>query len=256
MIALLLLLLLQAPSGASAGQVPAGDAVDASAVGASGGANAPASGGAAPTSDGGANGTAPVTAEPAPGPAPTEPGAPLSATPGATSAPADGAGLTELAAPLSTTSLVQPGAPAASSRKFVFAWLPSVVAGISPAPSTAPMTMFFGGRLPRTWALGYQLTVSFGLAERYASGVLAHRHHLTALHGFGANRRGFTSVGGGVAFNLPLLPVVEVEGRIGLRFGETRRWVFGALARLGWDIGHQERAPMPQLGAFFGFAPL
>jgi hypothetical protein len=65
-----------------------------------------------------------------------------------------------------------------------------------------------------------------------------------------------TSVGGGVSFNLPLLPVVEVEGRVGVRFGDTRRWAVGALVRLGWDIGHQERAPMPQFGAFFGYVPL
>ncbi|PCC71728.1 hypothetical protein SAMN02745121_03081 [Nannocystis exedens] len=239
MIAWTLLLVVQAPAGASAG--PASDAVDASAapVGASG-VSVPASSGA------GASAAAPVAES-------TEPVAPLSATPGAaTSASLGEAG----PPPVASRSAPSPAAPAAPPRKFVFAWLPSVVAGISPAPSTAPVTVFLGGRLPRTWALGYQLTVSVGLAERYLSGLLAHRHHLTALHGFGADRRGFTSVGGGVSFNLPLLPVVEVEGRIGLRFGETRRWVFGALARLGWDIGHEERAPMPQFGAFFGYAPL
>ncbi|WAS94721.1 hypothetical protein [Nannocystis punicea] len=224
MIALALLLVVQAPTGASSGPVPATEP------------------------------SAPVAADPPPvaeeGLA--EPVAPLSPV-AADPAPVGEARPTEPAAPLATTVVAERPAPARG--KFVFAWLPSVFTGIG-FPSTAPVTLFFGGRLPRTWALGYQLTVSFGLAERYLSGLLAHRHHLTALHGFGANRRGFTSVGAGVAFNMPLLPVVEVEGRIGVRLGDERRWVIGALARLGWDIGHQERAPMPQFGAFVGWTML
>lgn len=188
--------------------------------------------------------TEPVVPEPVAAPTPAAdpiPAAPLSPPPPAPVAPSESR---------------PPQAEAASAPgKFVFAWLPSVFMGIS-WPSFAPATFFFGGRLSRSWALGYQLTGSFGLAERYLSGLLAHRHHLTALHGFGATRRGLVGVGAGVAFNLPLLPVVEVEGRVGFRFGDTRRWVVGALARLGWDIGHQERAPMPQFGLFIGFTTL
>ncbi|MCY1061007.1 hypothetical protein [Nannocystis sp. SCPEA4] len=134
--------------------------------------------------------------------------------------------------------------------------MPALVFGISDVPSFAPPTIFLGGRLPRSWALGYQLTVSFGLADRYLSGVLTHRHYLVGLHGFGATRRGLTGVGGGVAFTLPLKPIAEVEARIGVRFGDKRHWAVGALVRLGWDIGHEELAPMPQFGAFFGYVPL
>lgn len=101
-----------------------------------------------------------------------------------------------------------------------------------------------------SWVLGYRFSGSFGFAERYFSGVITHRHSLVGLHGFGATRRGLTGVGG-VAFTLPLKPIAEVEARVGLRFGDTRRWAVSALVRLGRDIGHQERAPMPQLGAFF-----
>ncbi len=50
---------------------------------------------------------------------------------------------------------------------------------------------------------------------------------------------------------------VEIEGRVGYRFGvhAGRRavGVFGLLAQLGWDISHRELAPMPQLGVFIGF---
>lgn len=156
-----------------------------------------------------------------------------------------------------TSEPAAPLAPApAAPRRFVFAWLPSAVVGISPAPSVAPATLFLGGRLPRSWALGYQLTLSFGFADRYLSNLFMHRHHLSALHGFGVARRGLAGVGGGVAFALNWKPVVEVEGRVGVRFGGARRWAVGVLVRLGWDVGHQERAPMPQFGLFLGYAPL
>ena len=57
----------------------------------------------------------------------------------------------------------------------------------------------------------------------------------------------------GAAFLLAK-PVVEVETRVGFRFGERRRGVIAGVARLGWDIGHRERAPMPQLGVILGVA--
>lgn len=138
-------------------------------------------------------------------------------------------------------------------RRFVIAFLPSILMGISPLPSQN-LALFLGARLKRSpWALGYQFTFSNGFADRYYKGLLAHRHHIMALRSFGARDRGFTSVAGGAAF-LGWNPVVEVEGRSGLRWGSRRYGVVGALVRVGWDVGHRERAPMPQLGLFFGIA--
>lgn len=154
--------------------------------------------------------------------------------------------------PYSQPSPAPPPAPP-PPRRLVFAFLPSLTMGISPLPS-ANVAALLGGRLPRSaWALGYQFTFASGLAERYTSGVVTHRHHLTAMRSFGARDRGFTSVGGGAAF-LERKPVVEAEGRVGLRFGRKRYGVVALQLRLGWDIGHHERAPMPQFGAVFGFA--
>lgn len=141
--------------------------------------------------------------------------------------------------------------PAVKPRRLVFAFLPSLTMGISAIPS-ANVALFVGGRLPRgPWALGYQFTFSSGFAERYSRGWLTHRHHITALRSFA--RRGFASVGGGVAF-LEVSPVVEAEGRVGLRFGRKRYGVVAGQVRLGWDVGHRERAPMPQFGVVIGFA--
>lgn len=143
--------------------------------------------------------------------------------------------------------------PQPRPRRLVFAFLPSLTMGISPIPS-ANVALVFGAKLPASaWVLGYQLTLSSGLAERYAVGVWTHRHHITALRSFARGGRGFASVGGGAAFLL-LNPVVEAEGRVGIRFGSKRYGVFAAMVRLGWDIGHRERAPMPQFGLVFGVA--
>ncbi len=140
-------------------------------------------------------------------------------------------------------------------RRFVFAFLPGITAGVSPLPSQ-DFAFFFGGRLPRgPWALGYQFTYSAGLADRYVAGLWAHRHHLTAMRSFGARERGFASVGGGAAI-LAVYPVVEVETRVGLRFGARRRGIFAGLVRVGWNIGYREQAPMPQLGLVLGVALL
>jgi hypothetical protein len=137
-------------------------------------------------------------------------------------------------------------------RRVVVAFLPSITMGISPLPSHNP-ALFLGGRLANAWALGYQLTLSMGLAERYSLGFFTHRHHITAMRAFGATGRGFVAVGGGAAFMMTS-PVVEAEGRIGLRWGGKKQGVVGVMMRLGWDVGHRERAPMPQFGVFFGVA--
>ncbi|HEY0135716.1 MAG TPA: hypothetical protein VGB85_16645 [Nannocystis sp.] len=137
-------------------------------------------------------------------------------------------------------------------RRFVVAFLPSLTMGISPRPSFN-LAGFVGGRLPGAWALGYQFAFSSGFAERYSRGLLTHRHHVMAMRAFGASGRGFASVGAGAAF-LELNPVVEAEGRLGVRFGRKKYGVVAAMMRLGWDIGHRERVPMPQFGIVFGFA--
>lgn len=138
-------------------------------------------------------------------------------------------------------------------RGLVFAFMPGISMGISPIPSL-DLPIFFGGRLPgRPWALGYQGTFTFGMADRYFLGFLTHRHHIAGQRHFGA--RGFASVGGGVAL-LIIRPVIEVEGRVAVRFGKRGRGVFGGMARLGWNVAYGERAPMPQLGLFLGVSTL
>ena len=67
--------------------------------------------------------------------------------------------------------------------------------------------------------------------------------------------RSFVSVGGGVAV-LAIFPLVEVETRVGLRFGARRRGVIAGLVRLGWNFHYREQAPMPQLGVVLGVALL
>jgi hypothetical protein len=51
-------------------------------------------------------------------------------------------------------------------------------------------------------------------------------------------------------------PVIEVEGRVALRFGPRRRGIFGGVARLGWNVAYGERAPVPQFGLFLGVTTL
>ncbi|HEY8378239.1 MAG TPA: hypothetical protein VIK91_17205 [Nannocystis sp.] len=125
--------------------------------------------------------------------------------------------------------------------------------GISPAPSMEG-TLFFGGRLRETWALGYAGTLSLGLADRYVLGQIAHRHHITALHNF--RERGFASVGAGLVFFYLHPAVVEAEGRVGARLGQQRRFILGGLVRLGYNFFFKERAPLPQFGAFLGVSIL
>ncbi|HEY0134304.1 MAG TPA: hypothetical protein VGB85_09495 [Nannocystis sp.] len=184
-------------------------------------------------------------------PAPVEP-APAPGVPEPAPAP-------EAADPLAPAPVAEPFAVSATPdvppkpRRFVFAFLPGVTAGVSRLPSL-DFAFFFGGRLPRSpWALGYQFTLSSGLAERYPEGLMTHRHHLTAMRSFGARDRGFVSIGGGVAV-LAVFPVVEAETRLGFRFGARRRGVVAGLARIGWNVAYREQAPMPQLGVVLGVA--
>ena len=155
-------------------------------------------------------------------------------------------------------TVVQSVDHATPARGFVFAWWAGPTMGISAIPSISPATAFFGARTGSPWALGYQISLSIGGAERYFGDFfipMAHRHHVTAMRSFGRNRRGLVGTGGGVAFTGRTNPVAELEGRVAVRFG-SGKWHLGALLRLGLDIGHDERAPMPQFGIFIGLTNL
>lgn len=193
--------------------------------------------------------------------APAEPAAPADVAPVVSPAPAPEAPVAAAPGPVAVAAPgPAPGppmgveAPPPRPRRFVFAFLPALTFGLAYLPSTN-LAFFFGGRLPRSpWALGYQITLSSGLADRYTLGLFfTHRHHLMAMRAFGARERGFLALGGGAAF-LVNSPVVEAEVKVGFRFGRRKRGVVGGLFRLGWDVGHHEQAPVPQLGAFVGVA--
>lgn len=141
--------------------------------------------------------------------------------------------------------------PPRKLERFVLTIFTGLTFGISPSPSLEG-TMFFGGRLRETWALGYSGTVSLGLADRYVLGVIAHRHHITALHNF--SKRGFASVGAGLGVFYFEPALVEAEGRVGARLGQYRRFILGGVVRLGYNFHFKERAPMPQFGVFLGAA--
>ncbi|WAS95113.1 hypothetical protein [Nannocystis punicea] len=145
-----------------------------------------------------------------------------------------------------------PPAPAPTHKsRFVFAFLPGPTYGLHFFPS-GNLPFFFGARLKHSpWALGFQFTLSVGFAERYWSGLLTHRYHITALTSFGARGRGFASVGGGFAVRF-FSPMVEAEGRVGLRFGSRRRGIVAGVVRLGYDFAHREGAPVPQVGVVVG----
>ncbi|MCY0987128.1 hypothetical protein OV203_08335 [Nannocystis sp. ILAH1] len=225
---------LQAPATDAGVAVPAAPAASAPA------APAPAAPAAAPA--------APAAADvpPAPAPAPADPNV-APADPYAAPQPGPVYVHQDMSAP---PAYPPAPAPAAKSR-FVFAFLPGPTFGLSYLPS-ANLPFFFGARLKHSpWALGFQFTLSTGLAERYFAGLLTHRYHITALTSFGAKGRGFASVGGGFAVRF-LSPMVEVEGRVGFRFGSSRRGIVGGQVRLGYDFAHREGAPVPQVGAFIG----
>jgi hypothetical protein len=146
-------------------------------------------------------------------------------------------------------------APPRTPSRLVFAFMPAVSFGVSAVPSL-DLPFFFGGRLRgRAWALGYQFTLSGGLAERYVAGFLTHRHHLASMRRFGQDARYLASLGGGVAF-LISSPVLEVEGRIAWSFGQRKRGLIGLVGRLGWNVGYGELAPLPQLGLVLGVSTL
>lgn len=144
--------------------------------------------------------------------------------------------------------------PPPRRRGLVFAFMPALTFGLAAVPSL-DLPFYFGGRLRGPWALGYQFTWSSGGAERYVFGLMTHRHHITGMRGFGRGGRGLATVGGGAAF-LWIVPIVEVEGRVAWRFGKRRRGFVGGVARLGWNVGYGEYAPLPQLGVVLGVTTL
>jgi len=164
--------------------------------------------------------------------------------------------------------------PVKLAPHVVFANHYSLTFGLEEVPS-GDIALFFGRALPalaptrahRRWALGYQLTVSVGGADRYALSAFTHRHHLMAV-GYSVRRpRLYVTIGGGIAIFAgtprPLPPgawrpsVAEFEGRLGYIFGPRRHrrrlaGVVGGMARLGWNAASLEKAPVPQIGAFLG----
>lgn len=158
---------------------------------------------------------------------------------------------------------------------FVFANHYGLTWGLGPIPS-GDIALFFGRALPalapsrahQRWALGYQLTLSVGNADRYFLSGFTQRHHLMAVSYGTLRPRLYAAIGGGIAIfsggDLPANPgdwrpsVAEFEGRLGYIFGRRRdqrrlAGVVGGTARLGWNAASLEKAPVPQLGAFIGF---
>ncbi len=158
---------------------------------------------------------------------------------------------------------------------FVFANHYGLSFGLDPVPS-GDVAFFFGRALPalapsrahQRWALGYQLSLSVGNADRYFLGGFTQRHHLMAVSYGTIRPRLYAAIGGGLAIfsgrYLPAAPevwrpsVAEFEGRVGYTFGrhrDSRRLVgvVGGMARLGWNAASLEKAPVPQVGAFIGF---
>jgi hypothetical protein len=147
---------------------------------------------------------------------------------------------------------------------FVFINTYGLTAGVNYFPSW-DSSFFFGGALrkrektPRRWALGYQLTASLGGADRYSIGAATLRHHLAA-YTYSASGRLLAAASIGGAFFLGVQPaVLEGEGRIAYVFGKRRQerrlaGMVGGMLRLGWNYYYKELVPMPQVGAFVGFA--
>ena len=155
---------------------------------------------------------------------------------------------------------------------FVFANHYGLTFGLDSVPS-GELSLFFGRALPalaparahQRWALGYQVTLSGGGADRYLLAYVTLRHHLMAVSYGTLRPRLYAAIGGGLAvFSYSSAPrdwrasVAEVEGRVGYIFGRHRDerrvvGVVGGTARLGWNAASLEKAPVPQLGAFIGF---
>src|SRR5690606_2449535 len=160
---------------------------------------------------------------------------------------------------------------AVSHRKLVFAGMAGLnFSVLFPVPS-GDFSFFLGTNLrPRKnrartfdWntALGYQLTLSVGLAdimtfefsELDVFGFFIHRHHLTAMGYGGKHQRLFYSLGGGVMFDFTQLVGVEGEGRLGYVFTKPERRVKGIVGGQGRLTGAFDGIPLPQLGVFLGF---
>jgi len=192
----------------------------------------------------------------------------------ATSPPA--LAMTNTASTPSIASRVEaPTSPVKLPQHFVFANHYGLTMGLEEIPS-GDISLFFGramsalspARAHRRWALGYQLTLSVGGADRYVHSGFTHRHHLMAVSYGTLRPRLYAAVGGGLAvfggFIVPAAPrtwrpsIAEVEGRLGYIFGRRRHsrrlvGVVGGTARVGWNAASLEKAPVPQLGAFIGF---
>lgn len=157
-------------------------------------------------------------------------------------------------------------------RKLVFANLYTLNFSIfSPIPS-GDFTFFLGTNLrPRKnrartfdWntALGYQLTLSVGLADmptfdlsnlNVGFPIFVHRHHFTAMGYGGKNQRLFYSVGGGALFVLSTIGGVEGEGRLGYVFTDPAKRVKGIVGGQARLTAAFEGIPLLQIGPFIGF---
>lgn len=233
----------------------------------------------------------PVAAQPVaqpvaqPSPAPVEPAVaapPAAPAPAPTPTPVTYASDAEAAPRVASNSAEapepEPTVPASSlHRRLVFANLYGVNFSVLSAIPSAEVSFFLGTNLrPRRaaarfdWntALGYQLTVAVGQADRASldaagvvdpalKGLFVHRHHLTAVGYGGKNQHLFYSYGGGAWFNFTSLAGVEAEGRLGYLFGQPAeaggkrrpRGVVGGHARLS---GAFEGPPLLHVGLFGG----
>lgn len=147
-----------------------------------------------------------------------------------------------------------PYTPDPPKHRFVFAFMPALTFGVGEyrLPS-ANAALFFGTRMRGDKvALGYQFTASLGFAERHFFFLPVHRHHFTMLANLG--RRGFASMGAGLAFLAHYPAVAEFEARLGVRLGKRKRGLIGAQMRVGKDLLDTDRVPFPQLGMFIGIS--
>lgn len=257
---------------------------------------------------------APVTPAPAPSrvqPAPAQPGAPVAAPPslppepGTTTAdpftaPEPTPEPTPAAPPPTVAPTIyympdaeptKPEEAAATSeaieqlkyRRLVFSNFYGINFGISPVPS-GELSVFLGTNLrPRRssvgkdWntALGYQVTLSLGLADDPTVGssaatrdddclefdfcfnptpIFFHRHALMAQGYGGKKGRLYYALGGGAVLWNTQLVGIEGEGKLGYIFsareGSRVKGIVGGQMRLS---GAFDGAPLPQFGGFIGF---
>lgn len=210
--------------------------------------------------------------------APPDAFAPLSGAPPSPTAspPTYPPGSYPTAPPPSFVTRPTPASPLPEStthRRLVFQNTYALNFGLFYVPS-GDFSFFLGSNLkPRRnlartfdWntAIGYQLTLSVGLADfpatsfRFGEGLGAiffQRHHFTAIGYGGPSQRFYYSAGGGALMHGSSLTGIEVEGKLGGRFAvrEDRRvsGVVGGQFRLGASL--DEGIPLPQFGLFIGF---